>query len=413
MASQQTSMMAALGSIDRSYLKMGSMSGVGHLQPVNGLGQFHNNAFKSFSPSGIISRLNTAAGLDVHGFQTSGLLQLGQSQYLNNFKDDQLNIQPATVPVNPNRVRGMSVTMGLDQLQDNMGVIPVQNMTTDFDRRTTTSPISNKLPDQRARITTSVSHTPLLGSLNNALMLETHPQDKPGGIGYENSSSAGAFQHSEIAFSLLDKGRYTDNWSSDVKSSAIMTNSYPPSECFRQTATPPSIDNMASLPLQGVNFTNKPGQTNSNVPFQGWDDHNQNATYHSNVIDGSISSPTTVNEAVVPAGHTPTNSTMPKTLDYNFCDPLQMKRDGFVELTEDTPLKQHQGNIMNQQKPQESCFSNNFGSLEDLVYSMMAQVIIFLLYKEGFPKGFCMTSFLSYLLQSVFRCLMTLNHLKF
>nr|XP_007136966.1 hypothetical protein PHAVU_009G088800g [Phaseolus vulgaris]ESW08960.1 hypothetical protein PHAVU_009G088800g [Phaseolus vulgaris] len=50
-----------------------------------------------------------------------------------------------------------------------------------------------------------------------------------------------------------------------------------------------------------------------------------------------------------------------------------MKHDGFLELTEEILSKQHQGNILNQQKSQHSHFSSNLGSLEDLVSSMMKQ----------------------------------------
>ena len=72
-------MVVALGGADPSYLRMNSVSGVGHIQSISGSGQLHNNAFRSFPPSGIINRLNTPAGLNVHGFP-SGVLQLSQSQ---------------------------------------------------------------------------------------------------------------------------------------------------------------------------------------------------------------------------------------------------------------------------------------------------------------------------------------------
>ncbi|RDX64581.1 Two-component response regulator ORR23 [Mucuna pruriens] len=394
-ANQQANMVAALGGTDPSYLRMSSVNGVGHLQPLSGSGQLHNNAFRSFSPSGIYNRLNTPAGLNVHGFP-SGVLQLSQSQNLNN-NNDHLKFQSAMIPVNQNGVQGMPVSVGLDRLQNNKGIISVQNPTSVFDAKTT-FPISNKHPDPRQKITTSGSHTPDLGISNNALMLEPHPQGTQGSVRYETLSSSVASQHSEFSLSLLDQGRYSDNWSSAVQPSVIQTNSYPPSECFRQINIPPT-DNMASIPLQGgnlsgpsitslsrqshdsltdmhserVKFSNRPGHISSNVSFQGWNDHNEDATHHSNIIFGSINSTTPVNGAAVLAGHVASNSTLHRNLDFNFCDPLQMKHDGFVELTEDTLSKQHQGNIMNQQKSQQSDFSNNLGSLEDLVSSMMKQ----------------------------------------
>ncbi|KAK7283117.1 hypothetical protein RIF29_12414 [Crotalaria pallida] len=370
-ANQQANMVAALGSTDPSYLRMGSVSGVGHLQTLSGSGQFHNSAFGSFPPSGMISRLNTPSGLNMHGFPPSGVRQLGQSQNLINPTNDQLKFQPAIVPVNQNGIQGMPVSVGLDQLQPNRGLISVQNLTT-IDGKTTL-PISNKLPDPGPRITTGGSHTSRLGISNNAVMLEAYPQDTLGGIGYENSSSSTLSQHSEVSFSLPDQGRYQHNWSSAVQPSGILTKSHPPNDCFGHTSIPP-IDNMASLPLQGGNlggpssvtslcvqshdsmtdmhsqgviFNNRPGLVSSNLPFQGWDDHSHGATYHSNAIQSSINSLSPVSGAVASAGHTPRNT------DFNFCDPA--------------------GTIGNQQKSRQSRFSNNLDSLEDFVSSMMKQ----------------------------------------
>ncbi|KHN07036.1 Two-component response regulator ARR12 [Glycine soja] len=378
---------------DPSYLRMNSVSGVGHIQSISGSGQLHNNAFRSFPPSGIINRLNTPAGLNVHGFP-SGVLQLSQSQNLKNTNDN-LKFLSAIVPANQNGVHGMTVSVGLDQLQNNKGVMSVQNLTTVFDAKTT-FPISNKLPDPRPKITNSGSHTPDVSFSNNALMLEPRPQGTQGSVRIETLSSSVASQHSEFSLSLLDQGRYSDNWASTVQPSVIQTNSYPPSECFGQTNIPPT-DNMASVPLQGgnlsgasitslsrqshdsmtdmhsegVTFTNRPGHISSNVPYQGWHDNNQDATHHSNIL--SINSLTPVNGAAVPAGHAAMNSALHRNLDFNYCDPLQMKHEGFVELADEALSKQHQGNIMNLPKSQQSHFSNNLGSLEDLVSSMMKQ----------------------------------------
>ncbi|QCE16293.1 two-component response regulator ARR-B family [Vigna unguiculata] len=388
-ANQQANMVAALGGADPSYLRMSSVNGVGHLQTLSGSGQLHNNGFRSFPPGGIINRLNTPAGLNVHGFP-SGVLQLSQSQNLNN-TNDHLKFRSAITPVNQNGVQGMPLSV-----QNNKSLISVQNLTSVFNAKTN-FPISNKLPDPRPKIT-SVSRTSDVGISNNALMLEPCPQGTQGSVRIETLSSSVASQHSEFSLPLLDQGRYNDSWTSAVQPPVIQTNSYPPSECFKPTNIPPP-DNMATIPLQGGNLTgssitslsrqshdsmtdmhsegltltNRPGNISSNVPFQGWDDRNHDATHHSNNMFASINSLTAVNGATVPTGHAAANSATQRNLDFNFCDPLQMKHDGFVELTEEISSKQHQANILNQQKSQHSHFSNNLGSLEDLVSSMMKQ----------------------------------------
>ncbi|XP_019437782.1 PREDICTED: two-component response regulator ARR12-like isoform X1 [Lupinus angustifolius] len=376
-ANQQANMVAALGSADHSYLRMGSMSGVGHLQTLNGSGQFHN-AFGSFSPSRVISRLNTP-GLNVHGFHSPGVHHLGQTQNLIDSTNDQLKFQSAIVPVNQNGVPGMPVSVGLDQLQQNTDVVSVQNLTNAIDARTT-FPISNKLPDPGPRVTACGSHPRRLGISNNALMLEAHPQETLGGIVYENSPTSAHSQHSEVSLSLPYQGRYPDNWSGAMQLSGI------PTKSFSQTSLR-GIDNMASLPLQGGNlesslnvtslygqshdsmtdmhsqgviFTNRPGHIRNNMPFQ------DISTFHSNVSRGSmnpLSAP--LNGVVGPAGHN-------RNLDFKFCDPIQMKRHGIVELSAETSMK-HPGNIVNQQKSEQSHLSNNLGSLEDFVNSVMKQ----------------------------------------
>ncbi|CAI8594716.1 unnamed protein product [Vicia faba] len=108
-ANQQASMVAALGSADQSYLRMG------------GSGHFHSNAFRSFLASGIISNLNSPAGLNGHGFSPSGLLQLGQSQSLNNSSGDQFKFQSAITLVNQNILQGMPMSIGYDHLQNSKG----------------------------------------------------------------------------------------------------------------------------------------------------------------------------------------------------------------------------------------------------------------------------------------------------
>ncbi|KAK7311901.1 hypothetical protein RJT34_10362 [Clitoria ternatea] len=365
-ANQQANMAAALGGADPSYLRMGSMSGVGHIQPLSGSAQLHSNAFGSFPSSGMISRLNSPSGLNVHGFPSSGVLQLSQSQNLSS-NIDHLKFQSAIVPVNQNVIQGMSVPVGHDHSHN------------------------NKVPDLRPKLTISGSHTPHLGISSNVVTLEPHSQSTQADVRYESLSSSVPSQHSELSFPLLDQGSYGDNWSSTMQPSVIQTNSYPPSECFRQTNIPPT-DNMPSVSLQGGNpsgqfitslsrqshdstvrskgvmFTNRPGHIGSNVLFQGWDDRNQDAaTHHSNIVFGSINSLTQVNG-------TATNSTLHGNSDINFFDPLQVKHESSVEVSEVTSSTQHRGCIMNQQQQSRQSFlSINPGSLEDLVSSMMKQ----------------------------------------
>ncbi|KAK7320662.1 hypothetical protein VNO77_30344 [Canavalia gladiata] len=130
-----------------------------------------------------------------------------------------------------------------------------------------------------------------------------------------------------------------------------------------------SHDLLTDMHSQGVIFTNNPGQISNNVPFQGWDYHNQSGSYHSHVIGNSLIS---VNGDVDPEGYASMNSTFNRNLELSFCDPLQMKHDGGMRLNEQTSSKLQEGYIMNQHKSHNSCVTNkNLGSLEDLVNAMI------------------------------------------
>ncbi|OIW03096.1 hypothetical protein TanjilG_07248 [Lupinus angustifolius] len=300
-ANKQANMVAALGSADSSYLRTGSLNGVGGFQTLSGYGQFpHNNAaFKSFPTSGMIGRLNTPSSL-------FGTHQLGQN--LNNSANDQHKFQSAIGCDYLNGVHGIPASVSL-----------VQNLTNVDDTKIPFPILNNKLADQMPKVTMGSASTPIFGISNNALMLESNPQDTQ--------------ENSEFPFSLVNNSSCNDIWSSAVHS--FRTSSFPPSQCFRQT---PAV-NLTSLSNQCPDsFTDMHSQ-NNDVSFQWWDD--------ANVIGSSINSPTPVNGVVDPQGHNSTNSTFGRNSDFNFSNPLQMKHDRVSELTGDYSLKPHQVYTMN------------------------------------------------------------------
>lgn len=382
MANQQANMVAALGSADPSYLRVGSLSGIKHLQPLNGSGQFQNNVFRSHIPySGMIGRLNTPAGLGVNGLPSSGILQLGHAQNLNSSMNDPLKFQPPIahhLNHTGGSIQGMPVSMGLelDQLHPNKVVSSVQALpTAGFDDKTIPPPISNNnvLPDPRAsRVASNCSRTPLVGiTNNNALMLEPVSQDKQRGRGFENNlASVASSQHSEFPLPLLDNhnpngSRCSDTWASAVQSSGMHTNSYSTTnECFHvgnpsggassiTSLSSQSHDSMADMHSQGPIFTNH----TQNVAYQGWDDPPL--------------------ESLIPANGVVDPSGFHRNLDFNFGNTLEMKHEGVTKPPENNSLKSDQGYIMETQKLQRNRISNNLGSLEDLVSAMMKQVIKF------------------------------------
>lgn len=232
------------------------------------------NAFRSFTPDGMISGLNTPA------IPSSGTLQV-------------------------------------DQFEHSKGVshIPNQNNTFMLEE--------NQRPSE-------------LSISNNDL--EDNSQDKQTG----RVSTSLAPQDSQFSLPLLDNDR-----SNDVCSTEYLAN-----ECFGP-ASVSCTDNMTPVPWN----------ISCNAPFEGWDNHNQNSTYHSHVSGDSIGS-------MIPANGDPVNSA------FNFCDPLQMNHDEIIELTEECSIKPHQLHVMDQQRYQNSSICNCLGSPEDLDSAMMMKQVI-------------------------------------
>ncbi|KAF3446216.1 hypothetical protein FNV43_RR11395 [Rhamnella rubrinervis] len=403
-ANQQANMVAALGSTDSSYLRMGSMNGLGSLPTLNGPMQFQNPAFRSFPPSGMIGRLNSPAGLGLHGLPSSARLQLGHAQNSSN-SNDQVKFHPATAHGNHNgsMLQRMPI-FELDQ-QHSKGVSHVGELSTAIDD-ISNFPLSSGLPEARI---TSISNNALTVT-NNGLMLG-HPQDDQCGRKFGSQSSVpNTSLKSEFCSPLPDHvSRCTDNWSSSAQLSRYQPNSLLISDRFKQTTSHPGSlrDNLSVMAQMGSNqfdvssvnslsqpqdsrtdiqcqasaMTNNAGQTINDSVIQGWDNHKQDSTYHSNVMCSSVNSLMPVNGAMGQLDQSldSKNSIFERNMDFNligqpnYVDPLTMKYDGVQKPSMETSLRLKQGYLLDQQRTQGNYISNTVGSLEDLVSSMMKQ----------------------------------------
>uniref|UniRef100_A0A2N9GI70 Two-component response regulator n=1 Tax=Fagus sylvatica TaxID=28930 RepID=A0A2N9GI70_FAGSY len=325
-ANQQANMVAALGGTDASYLQMGSLNGVGNFHTLNGSGQFPNTAFRSFPPSGMLGRLNTPAGLGIHNLPSSGMTQLSHAQNSSSNTIDQFNFQQVILPGNHNDgsvLQGMPMPLELDQLQYNKCVTQVRELSTAIDH-TTVFPISSGLGD--AKITIGSSSNPLLRVTNNTLLLEGSPQGAQGGKVFGNQSSLSISSlNSELCSPLPDHSRLNDNWSTAAQSSP-----FPLNDRFKQATLQPcnlrgnmstmafqigsdpcDVSSVTSISTQSQDIRadiqcranligSNASQISNNAPPQGWDDHNQDGSYHSNVMCSSINSMIPFNGTVGP-----------------------------------------------------------------------------------------------------------------
>jgi len=401
---REANMAAALGTTDSSFLTMGSLSGVGHLQSLTGAQHFHNNTFRPFGSGGMAGRLNTSVGVNLHGLPTSEILHLGHAHNFHKSIHEPLKFQQAIIGGNQNVIQGMPMSTGLDQFQRkgvNIGVRPIQSISPFLDVQPNFS-LSNKLPDLMPKSTMGCSASPVLDVSNNALVLKADGENTQGG-GLIFGQTSLASQNSQFSMPLLDQGRCSDIWSNTVQSSG--TNSYPPTETFQRrnlsgassitSLSNQSLDSLKDMHSQGVLFANNSGQiSNSVVPFQGWDDNNDDSSFPSTIFGNSVDS------LIDTDGHTSINSIYNKNTDFSFFDPLLMKPDGITGLSEENTLKQQQGYIMNHNKSQNSSAANNLGSLDEFVSSMMKQVIIILQFEE-FTIDFSSLSWFFYVLTSL------------
>ncbi|GMI84398.1 response regulator 12 [Hibiscus trionum] len=343
-ANQQANMAAAVGTADSSYLRMGSLNGLGNFHAFAGTDQLHNAAFRSFPPSGVLGRLNTPAGLGIRGLPSPGTIQLGHAQNSGHSSNDQSKLQ-SLVPGNHNTniLQGMPMSLELDQLQNNKGVthigeLPTANSTAVF-------PVSGSLIDSRIAGFSNNS----LGVTSNSLMLE-------------GSSQQATLHASNLRDGVSSIGFQNVNTLSDFASID------PLSSQLR--------DSKADLQGQAAPINCNAGPMIRSVP-QEW-----NAPYQSHLMSCSVNSSIPVNGAMVQLDQCldRNNSIFHRTMDsdsigpLNFVDPLSIEHsEGLNSAAMKPPVIEKEGYLMYQPRPHGNHIPDNIGSLEDLASAMMKQ----------------------------------------
>ncbi|KAA8521671.1 hypothetical protein F0562_012339 [Nyssa sinensis] len=404
-ASQQANMVAALGSGDSAYLRMGSWNGIGNIHTMAGPGQIQSAAFRSFSPSGLLGRLNSPAGLGMHGLSSSGVVQIGHAQNSSDLINDTFHQVIPPGNQNGNILHGMSMSLEPDQLQHNKGVTHsgelfiTANDSMDF-------PISSSFSNKNINVGNSSNS--LLGVPNNPIMFQVYHQEiqRTGAFG-DQSPVTVASSNSEFPSDLPDFSRCNDNRLFAVQSSGDQSNSFTFSDCFKQATLSNLRDNFYSTSLhngsnpndvnsvtlvldqlldsrtdlqcQVDSISSNSGQEMNYTQKQGWDGHKQDASHHSDFMccsTNSLISPGVVdpfNQSLDPE-----NTICDGNTDFNlvgksnFVDPLLMQHNDFEKKAMDMPLNLKQGvYLMEQREPHGGYAYNNVGSFEDLVSDMM------------------------------------------
>ncbi|GMI81452.1 hypothetical protein HRI_001814500 [Hibiscus trionum] len=243
-ATQQANMVAALGSKDPSYLRMGSLDGFGDFRTLTGPGRLSSASLSSYQPGGMFGRLNSSAALSLRGI-SSGVNQPGHSQTLNNSINGLGKIQPAVLPANQNRngtlFQGIPTSIELNQLSQNKSNNPFE----EFNHVNDPNVFGVGTSFQDARVTVGSSSKTLPTASGNPLLLQANTQQTHTGA-FGNPSSLGVSSLNQEPFDMrvhgssnfLDHGRCSENWQGAVQLSSFPSNSLSTSEAFNHEQMP-------------------------------------------------------------------------------------------------------------------------------------------------------------------------------
>lgn len=257
---QQANMVATFGGKDASYIRMGSIEGIGDFRTLTGSGRLPNAALSSYPPSGILGRLNSPSGVSLHGLAPSSLIQPSHTQNLSNSINSIGKFQPvvSSAGQNTNLFSGISSSFDLDQLQPSKSVGQIGDFNSISDPRIFTT--VSTFPD--SRVTAGISNNSLPSVSTNPLILQGNPQT---GGGFMNQSSLKVASLGSESFNLgssctsnfLDQGRCNESWQSAMQPSKISPNPLPLNENFHD-----------QLPSNGLRFNNSNGfSSNTAVPL--------------------------------------------------------------------------------------------------------------------------------------------------
>ncbi|KAL0545406.1 hypothetical protein IC582_015288 [Cucumis melo] len=408
-ANQQANMVTALSSADPSYLRIGSLGGIGNFHSLTGPPQFPNTSYRSIPTTGMFGRLNTPACMGMHGLSSPGTVQLGN---LSNSSNDQSTFHPIVLSGNRsgNIFRGMPEPSELDQLQHVKHGTHVDNLSSAFDERTV-FPASIGLPN--GNMSSSTLSNPLLGLTNDSSIPEVQHHEVNGGRKFGTQSSiAVVSSNSDSSRPSLDNVRCTgDNWSNAVHSSRVHLNTIPSGNLsnvatsyhgqLRDNTTSAlhignclsDISSITSLSTQShesridsqrqaATTSNRFDQMISKVPVQDWNDHKEDAYYHTTMACSSSNSLIPVNGAAETLSKRLENPNaifsgskdFNVTAQANVLDHAMVEHDRLKKSTMETSLMLKQGYLYDHQQKMQSRFSSsNCGSLEDIACAMMKQ----------------------------------------
>ena len=352
MANQQANMVAALGGPDSPYMRMNSMS----FHNFNGSPHFQNNALRSLPTAGVLGRLNTPAGLGLHGLSPSGVLQLSHGQVSRSSIGDCTKFQPGLLHGDQTGtvLQGMPTSLEFDQLQPRKGIMGVELCPTSDNPRIFS--VSSNFSDAK-NTTVSGSSNSLLSLPNSSVTMQMNAQDRKGHEAFGINS--------DTPPNLLDHNRCNSSWPAAVQSQSTPIN---PMENIVHdiSSNIPRLDTQCQVGL--VNNSVSVVQDMRYAPKQIWDNHKLDL----DLLDGSVSS-TMAPQGTYPCAPVADPKTTSVILHRNasFGSMGQPRFDSLA--TQHNQLLENSG-VDLAGRPFASYAAGDAGSLEDVVTAMFKRV---------------------------------------
>ncbi|OMO90950.1 hypothetical protein COLO4_18766 [Corchorus olitorius] len=394
-ASQQANMVAALGSKDPYNLHMGSLDGFGDFRTLTGPGRLSSASLSSYQPSGMFGRLNSSASLSLRGI-SSGVVQQGHSQTLNNSINGLVKIQPSVLPATQNQngtlFQGIPTSIELNPLSQNKPT----NHFGEFNRVNDPNVfgVATKFPD--ARVMVGGLNNSLSTASGNPLLLQANTQQAPSNGVFGNRSSLPLASLNQDSFDVgvrgsnfLDHGRCSDNWQGAVQLSNFPSSSLSTSEAFSHEQLPPSnlheniswtsspmdlSSSMANSTSLDDSRGDMPCQVglNNNVLQQWGDrrhDYSGNLNHSFNRVDSLVSASGAMMDQSNAISSKRTDVSLFRQLSGDA--PYVVQHPDSEKSAFDTKFRSNEDYLFDQAKPQ-NCFSqNNFEPFEDIIGSMI------------------------------------------
>ncbi|XP_022965632.1 two-component response regulator ORR24-like [Cucurbita maxima] len=179
---QQCNMMAAFGGKDTSFRPMASLNGFS----MTGTGRLSNATFSSYPSQGIVGRLNSTAGLSLHGIASSGMIQQGASHNLRS----SLNIlrKPHPTLLLSNRPPSIfnSISTPSDHIQSHWDKHNAPFKESNLINDVSSFTVSTSFPDARVAVGCSSNYD--FGVSSHSLMLQGHKQQSHGSGEFRDQS---------------------------------------------------------------------------------------------------------------------------------------------------------------------------------------------------------------------------------